>query len=673
MRSMVRINDRGDVIVSVAVPVQRFRAVRGALMLSTQGAEIDDMVEAERLAILKVVSGRRRRHGRAVDPARRHHRRAGAAARRRRRERAPAHPLARRDSGFHPPARRDRPSLRHAARHDRARSTAASKRSRSFAADVSHELKNPLTSLRSAVETLPVAKTEESRGAAARDHPARRQAARSADLRHFRCQPARCRIAAPGSDAGRSSPSSSRRWSAVANEVKRDDGVRVTLRFEGGGPRAFPVPGHDSRLGQVDRQSDRECALVLAAGGTVRVTCRRLRSKSKSWSTTTARAIATRRARERFSSAFTPTGRIRASARIPDSACRSPNRSSTRMAAPSGSRTGRPRRGRRRSRRSLGARFIVRLPAHDDRRSDASVHASAVLVGVACRADPRTVGRRQIAAGARTDPGRARRASRSPGWSATIASISRQRGGRLLVRPAPRARRPDRSARARHSAAATTSRARSWAWWSILRRRMPSGCRLPDARRSRIDGIELPRICRRDRAAPALPRWSVASADDIDRVSSCLTTPSADCLEGNWLTISAPSYRDRIDRRKASSATAMQQSGRIAKMPSCAGASDGQDEHPFVRCTRDAPAGSFHDWSSACDPRAAGCRVPRGPGTRGGPAGPDRSGHDRSRRRRRGTPQGHHRSGEARRHRRRRRHPDRHVRRHAVQSRHLGA
>src|SRR5262249_25625726 len=52
--SMVRINERGDVIVSVAVPVQRFRAVRGALMLSTQGADIDDMVEAERLAILKV-------------------------------------------------------------------------------------------------------------------------------------------------------------------------------------------------------------------------------------------------------------------------------------------------------------------------------------------------------------------------------------------------------------------------------------------------------------------------------------------------------------------------------------------------------------------------------------------------------------------------------------------
>src|SRR6185437_15606968 len=52
--SKVRITERGDVIVSVAVPVQRFRAVRGALLLSTQGADIDNMVTAERLAILKV-------------------------------------------------------------------------------------------------------------------------------------------------------------------------------------------------------------------------------------------------------------------------------------------------------------------------------------------------------------------------------------------------------------------------------------------------------------------------------------------------------------------------------------------------------------------------------------------------------------------------------------------
>src|SRR5262249_18747109 len=47
--SRVRVNDQGEVIVSVAVPVQRFRAVRGALLLSTQGGDIDHAVESERL------------------------------------------------------------------------------------------------------------------------------------------------------------------------------------------------------------------------------------------------------------------------------------------------------------------------------------------------------------------------------------------------------------------------------------------------------------------------------------------------------------------------------------------------------------------------------------------------------------------------------------------------
>ena len=40
---------RGEVIVSVAVPVQRFRAVRGALLLSTQGGDINQAIEAERV------------------------------------------------------------------------------------------------------------------------------------------------------------------------------------------------------------------------------------------------------------------------------------------------------------------------------------------------------------------------------------------------------------------------------------------------------------------------------------------------------------------------------------------------------------------------------------------------------------------------------------------------
>ncbi len=116
--SMVRINERGEVIVSVAVPVQRFRAVRGALMLSTQGADIDDMRDGERLAIFKVFLVAAARDGGAVVPARRHHRGPDAPPGRGRPAGAPAHPHAGRDSRFHPSARRDRPSVRLAARHD---------------------------------------------------------------------------------------------------------------------------------------------------------------------------------------------------------------------------------------------------------------------------------------------------------------------------------------------------------------------------------------------------------------------------------------------------------------------------------------------------------------------------------------------------------------------------
>ena len=115
---MVRVNDRGEVIVSVAVPVQRFRAVRGALLLSTQGADIDQMVEAERLAIVKVflvaagvmVVLSMLLAGTIAGPVRRL---ADGAERVRRRIRSRVE-----IPDFTAPARRDRPSVRRAARHD---------------------------------------------------------------------------------------------------------------------------------------------------------------------------------------------------------------------------------------------------------------------------------------------------------------------------------------------------------------------------------------------------------------------------------------------------------------------------------------------------------------------------------------------------------------------------
>ena len=200
--SMVRVNERGDVIVSVAVPVQRFRAVRGALMLSTQGADIDDMVEAERLAIIKVflvaagvmIVLSILLAGTIAEPVRRL---ADAAESVRRRIRSRVEI---------PDFTKRRDEIGHLSGTLRDMTNALYSRIEaieSFAADVSHELKNPLTSLRSAVETLPVAKTEESRGRLLGVIQHDVHAARPADLRHRRCEPARCRITAPGSGAGR--------------------------------------------------------------------------------------------------------------------------------------------------------------------------------------------------------------------------------------------------------------------------------------------------------------------------------------------------------------------------------------------------------------------------------------------------------------------------------------
>ena len=48
-QDMSRLNERSELIVSVAVPIQRMRAVLGVLMLSTKGDDIDKIVKDERL------------------------------------------------------------------------------------------------------------------------------------------------------------------------------------------------------------------------------------------------------------------------------------------------------------------------------------------------------------------------------------------------------------------------------------------------------------------------------------------------------------------------------------------------------------------------------------------------------------------------------------------------
>jgi two-component system, OmpR family, sensor histidine kinase ChvG len=147
----------------LSVPIQRYRAVLGTLMLSTQGGDIDKIVAAERRAILRVVGVAAivtlvlsmLLASTIANPLRRL---SAAAIRVRRgvknREEIPDFSDRQDEIGNLSVALRDMTN----ALYGRIEAI------ESFAADVSHELKNPLTSLRSAVETLPLARTEESRG-----------------------------------------------------------------------------------------------------------------------------------------------------------------------------------------------------------------------------------------------------------------------------------------------------------------------------------------------------------------------------------------------------------------------------------------------------------------------------------------------------------------------------
>lgn len=259
--STVRVNSRGETIVSVAVPIQRQRAVRGALLLSTPGGDLDAMVASERFALLQVflvaasvmivlslllagaIAGPVRRLAEAAERVRH-----GTKAR----QEIPDFTNRSDEIGHLSGALRDMTS----ALYGRIEAI------ESFAADVAHELKNPLTSLRSAVETMPVARSEESK--------ARLLSIIGHDVRRLD------RLISDISDAsrldaelarGQAEPTDMRRLVetvvAVANERRKPHDAEIALSVEpagaeplsgvmppaGGSP--FTIVGHDSRLGQV--------------------------------------------------------------------------------------------------------------------------------------------------------------------------------------------------------------------------------------------------------------------------------------------------------------------------------------------------------------------------------------------------------------------------------------
>ncbi len=158
-----RQNSEGELVVSVAVPIRRFKIVLGVLLVTAEGGDIDRMVRESRLQTLTLVS-----YGLVgtlilslafsiyiVRPILRLARTADAAVT---------------GTNF---ARVEIPDL--SIRNDEIGDLSVSFRRmiralytrieaiESFAADVAHEIKNPLTSIRSAVETLDLVSDEEAR------------------------------------------------------------------------------------------------------------------------------------------------------------------------------------------------------------------------------------------------------------------------------------------------------------------------------------------------------------------------------------------------------------------------------------------------------------------------------------------------------------------------------
>jgi len=276
--SAVRIDSEGDTIVSVAVPIQHMMATRGALQLSTQGGDIDRVIASERRAILRFFAVLAAvmlllslsLANTIAEPVRRL---AEAAERVRRgirsRQQIPDFT-----------ARSD--EIGHLSRALREMTQALYNRLdaiESFAADVAHELKNPLTSLRSALETLPRVKSGPARDrlVAVMQHDVRRLDRLISDI----SDASRLDAELTRGDAGPVDVAALlEAVVAMSQDSPRSNGSRIELsvpvrRGRRAGADYF-VLGHDSRLAQVVTNLIDNACSFSEPGGVVRVSLARI-------------------------------------------------------------------------------------------------------------------------------------------------------------------------------------------------------------------------------------------------------------------------------------------------------------------------------------------------------------------------------------------------------------
>jgi two-component system sensor histidine kinase ChvG len=250
-KDMSRLNERSELIVSVAIPIQRMRAVLGVLMLSTKGDDIDKIVKDEMIGIMRVgliavavmmalsmwLSNQIGAPMRKLAAAARRVRQSAKA-----REEIPDFTWRTDEIGELSGALREMTQ----ALYNRIEAI------ETFAADVSHELKNPLTSLKSAVETLPLVQKEELRE--------RLTSIILHDVKRLD------RLISDISDASRLDAELAREESEpldleallgniipAFNDIRRGNNVRIllTLTKIAQCPNAFFINGHEMRIGQV--------------------------------------------------------------------------------------------------------------------------------------------------------------------------------------------------------------------------------------------------------------------------------------------------------------------------------------------------------------------------------------------------------------------------------------
>jgi two-component system, OmpR family, sensor histidine kinase ChvG len=281
-QSLVRVNHMGETIVSVGVPIQHMMATRGALLLSTQGGDIDRVITSARLAQLRfflvlaivmlVLS--LSLANTIAEPVRRL---ADAAERVRRgirsRQQIPDFTARSDEIGHLSRALRDMTQ----ALYNRLDAI------ESFAADVAHELKNPLTSLRSALETLPKVNRDHSRDRliAIMQHDVRRldrlisdiSDASRLDAELARGEAAPVDVAALLRAVVSMAQDSSRGGARVELSIPVRRGKNASVDYF--------VLGHDSRLAQVVTNLIDNACSFSEPGGIVRVALERTSARKE--------------------------------------------------------------------------------------------------------------------------------------------------------------------------------------------------------------------------------------------------------------------------------------------------------------------------------------------------------------------------------------------------------